>query len=427
MTFDIQKSTMTRRRLLRNMGILGLGAVGLPVLGGCGGDSGSGGNGEMIRVASIRWGSDDIFFNAVQYGQEQEAERLQEAEGVTIDFTVLAASDASEQVQAMQTQIDRGVDGILHTPWRGEAMLPLLQQAHERGIPVVTHNLIVPEAPQTHVAVDNVEAGRLAAEALVRRLEELHGPDWAEEGGLIIATRCFTTQAFDIARFTGFEEVMNPILEENPNLTLEVFETNCDAGEARTGVEDLISRYGEDELLAVWSIEGTGAVGGIIPALENRGLMHPPDDPQHIPVTSIDGTGPEMEAISRGQLDHASQQPTIGEGIMSMRTLYHYIQNQQLPEPNAAMIPGGNPGETWTSAELPPPEIFYKPAEEVWQPIDVVADDRFAGPWYKLPIVEVPGDIPPDSPDAWPNQIEGEVEGAWNGHEHLGGEEHAHA
>jgi ABC-type sugar transport system substrate-binding protein len=43
-------------------------------------------------------------------------------------------------------------------------MINLLEQAHERGIPVVTHNLLVPEAPQAHVAVDNVEAGRLSAE-----------------------------------------------------------------------------------------------------------------------------------------------------------------------------------------------------------------------------------------------------------------------
>lgn len=429
MTFDVQQNKMTRRKMLRNMGILTLGVWAAPVLSACGGESGGGGTGggETIRIASVRWSSDDIFFNAVQYGQEQEAQRLREEEGVNIDFTVLASSDESEQVQAMQTQLDRGVDGILHTPWRGEAMIPLLQQAHDRGIPVVTHNLIVPEAPQAHTAVDNVEAGRLAAESLVRRLEELHGPDWAQQGGLIIATRCFTTQAFDIARFTGFEQVMNPILEENPDLTLEVFQTECEAGKARTGVDDLISRYGKDALLAVWSIEGTGAVGGIIPALQNLGMMHPPDDPNHIPVTSIDGTGPEMEAIKRGQLDHASQQPTIGEGIMSMRMLYHYIQQEQIPEPDAALVPGEDSPETWESVQLSSPVTIYEDAEEVWQPIDVVADDRFPGPWYQLPIVEIPGDIPPDSPKSWPNQIEGEVEGAWRGHEHLGGEDHAHA
>ena len=151
MKFNVHQNTMTRRRLLRNMGIVTLGVWAAPVLSACGGESGDGGDGgggDTLRIASVRWSSDDIFFNAVQYGQEQEAQRLRDEEGVNIDFTVLASSDESEQVEAMQTQIDSGVDGILHTPWRGEAMIPLLQQANERSIPVVTHNLIVPERPR---------------------------------------------------------------------------------------------------------------------------------------------------------------------------------------------------------------------------------------------------------------------------------------
>ncbi len=398
---------------------MGLGVIGLSSaswLAACGseGGGGKGGSGEPMRIASIRWSSDDIFFNAVQYGQEQEAERLRKEEGANIDFKVLATSDETEQVNAFQTELDSGVQGILHTPWRGEAMIPLLKQAHERGIPVVTHNLIVPEAPQAHVAVDNAEAGRLSAEALVRRLEELHGPDWAQKGGLIIATRCFTTEAFDIARFSGVQEVIVPLVEKNPNLKLEVFQTECAADKARTGVDDLLSRYGNDALLGVWSIEGTGAVGGIIPALKNRGLMYPPNDPRHIVVTAIDGTGPEMEAIKRGELDYTAQQPTIGEGIMSMRMLYHYMKNNKLPEPDSALVPESNsPSADWKSTSVSSPVTIYKPPKEVWQPLTVKADDRFAGPWYQLPIVEIPKDIPPDSPESWPNQIKGKVEGAF--------------
>ena len=415
---DYTQTLITRRRLLRNMG---LGAVGLSSaswLAACGGGGqqggGGGGGGETIRIASVRWSSDDIFFNAVQYGQELEAERLRKEEGANIDFKILATSDEAEQVDAFQTQLDSGVQGILHTPWRGEAMINLLEQAHERGIPVVTHNLLVPEAPQAHVAVDNVEAGRLSAETLVRRLEELRGPDWAEKGGLIIATRCFTTEAFDIARFSGVEEVIVPLVEQNPNLKLEVFQTECAADKARTGVDDLLSRYGKDALLGVWSIEGTGAVGGIIPALESSGLIYPPDDPKHIPVTAIDGTGPEMDAIKRGDLDHTSQQPTVGEGIMSMRMLYNYIKSEKLPESGSALLPQGNSaGAAWKPTKLGSEETIYDPAEEVWQPLTVRADDRFAGPWYQLPIVEIPKDIPPDSPESWPNQIEGKVEGAF--------------
>ena len=77
------------------------------------------------------------------------------------------------------------------------------------------------------------------------------------------------------------------------------------------------------------------------------------------------------------------------------------------------MPESNSPGAAWSSSSVSSDKTIYEPPEEVWQPITVRADDRFAGPWYQLPIVEIPGDIPPDSPDSWPNQIEGEVEGAF--------------
>jgi ABC-type sugar transport system substrate-binding protein len=97
--------------MLRNMG---LGAVGLSSaswLAACGGggqQGGGGGRGDPDRLCSL--GSDDIFFNAVQYGQEQEAERLRKKKART-SLKILATSDEAEQVDAFQTQLDSGVQG----------------------------------------------------------------------------------------------------------------------------------------------------------------------------------------------------------------------------------------------------------------------------------------------------------------------------
>jgi ABC-type sugar transport system substrate-binding protein len=370
-------------------------------------EAGGGEAKKNIRIASIRWDPGDIFFNAVQHGQELEAKRLEEAEGVTIEFVVLGGNDTSTQVNAFQTQIDRGVDGILHTPWRGEAMIPLLTQAKEAGIPVVTHNIAVPDAPQVHVAVDNQAAGRLAAEALIEALDELHGEDWASQGGLVIALRCIVTGAFDISRFAGFSEVFDPIFEANPDLVLEVREVGCDGGKARSAVDDLLSRYGNDALRAVWAIDGTSGVGGVIPALDARDMLHPVGEQGHIPLATIDGTGPEMEAIARGFLDHASQQPAIAEGIMSMRVLYHYIQNGLLAEPGQAPVPASPvpTDESWVSEGLGASVQVYPEGTDVWMPLEVVDADRWSGPWYVLPIVEVPEELDPLSDESWPNQM----------------------
>jgi ABC-type sugar transport system substrate-binding protein len=122
---------------------------------------------DAYEVAVIRWDPADIYFNGVQLGQELERQRIEQTEGVTINFTVVAANDAAEQIDGLNAQLARGVDGVLIAPWRGEAMRAVVSQMREQGIPVVTHNAVVPEAPQVFVAFDNVEAGAVAGQRIV--------------------------------------------------------------------------------------------------------------------------------------------------------------------------------------------------------------------------------------------------------------------
>jgi ABC-type sugar transport system substrate-binding protein len=68
-------------------------------------------------IAVIRWSPDDIYFNGVQLGQEMERDVIQEAKGVKINFNVFGANDVSQQITALQAQLDKGVDGVLLVPW----------------------------------------------------------------------------------------------------------------------------------------------------------------------------------------------------------------------------------------------------------------------------------------------------------------------
>lgn len=340
---------------------------------------------DQYEVAVIRWSPDDIYFNGVQLGQEIERERLAKEEGVEIEFRVFGANDVSEQRNALDAQIARGVDGVLLVPWRGEAMRGVVADLREQGIPVVTSNAWVPGAPQTFVAFDNEEAGRLGGEAIVARLNELRGEDWPSKGGVIIELRCIITASFDIGRHTGYHSVLDPIVEANDGLTIETREAGCDGGEARKAVDDLISRYGQDKILAVASIDGTMGVGGAVPAFQAQGMLHPLDDPRHIPITTVDGTVPELQALARGHIDHASVQPAIGEGVMTMRLLYEMMKSGEIP---------GAPSEQSTIE-----------GDELWMPITVIPSEVFDGAWYRTTTYTVPGSVPHDDPRIWSNQM----------------------
>ena len=295
---------------------------------------------DTYEVAVIRWSPNDIYFNGVQLGQELERQRLQEEHGVEIEFRVFGANDVSEQRNALDAQLARGVDGVLLVPWRGESMRGPVAQMREDGIPVVTSNAWVPDAPQVFVAFDNEEAGMLGGQAIVSRLNELRGEDWPSQGGVIIELRCIITASFDIGRHNGYHSVLGPIADANDGLVIETREAGCDGG-----------------------------------------------DPRHIPITTVDGTVPELQAIARGHITHASVQPAIGEGVMSMRLLFEMMQSGEIPE---------TPSEA---------SVLHEGGEELWMPIAVNPSETFDGVWYRTTAYSVPGDVSYDDPRVWSNQM----------------------
>jgi ABC-type sugar transport system substrate-binding protein len=345
------------------------------------------------RVAVIRWDPNDIYFNGVQLGQELERQRIEKADGVNIEFSVFGANDVTKQRNALDAQIARGVDGVLLVPWRGEAMVKVVDQLHEQGVPVVVSNAFVPKAKETFVAFDNETAGRKGGEAIVAWLDKNRGQDWRQKDGVIVELRCIITASFDIGRHTGYQSVFQPLTEEHPNIKVEVREAGCDGSKARKAVDDLIARYGKEQILAVASIDGTMGIGGAIPAFAAQGMLAKSDKPEHIPVATIDGTKPELEAVMKGDLTHVSVQPATGEGIVSMRLLYEMMKSGELKTKSVAK------------------GTYDVGSDELWTPVEIIPSEEFDGDWYKTQAYSIPEDVPADDPRNWAIQMEQTPEG----------------
>ncbi|GAP15763.1 monosaccharide ABC transporter substrate-binding protein, CUT2 family [Longilinea arvoryzae] len=344
---------------------------------------------KEYNIAVIRWDPNDIYFNGVQLGQEMERDRIQTEEGVTINFNVFGANDAAKQVTALQQMMDTGIDGVLISPWRGEAMVSLVEDLNTRGIPVVAHNNAIPGGKSAFVAMDNFAAGEGAAKYVVQRLEEVRGADWAKtEGGVLVELRCIVTISADIGRHDGYHSVFDPILAENKNLTWETTEAGCDGAKARKYVDDMISRYG-DKIMAIVSIDGTMGVGGAVPALDAQSMLVPPEDAKHIVIATVDGTQVELQAINKGDTDVSFVQPAVGEGITSMHVLWDMIKN------------GG------AQMDTPTADSDYLTGDEPWEPVVETsgASLGFEGPWFKLQTYGVPVDRKVEDKSNWGNLI----------------------
>lgn len=343
---------------------------------------------DSYRVAVIRWEPNDIYFNGVQLGQEQEKARIEAADKVKIEFTVFGANDATQQRNALDAQLAAGVDGVLLVPWRGESMIKVVDGLAAKGIPVVVSNAYVPKAKATFVAFDNEAAGRKGGEAIVGWLDKHRGKDWRKSEGVFVELRCIITASFDIGRSTGYHSVLDPLVKENPNLKIETREAGCDGSKARKAVDDLISRYGKDKILGVASIDGTMGIGGAIPAFAAQGMLKKSDDAAHIPVATVDGTRPELEAVEKGDLTHVSVQPATGEGIISMRLLYDMMKTGKVLD---------KPAEAGT---------YPVEGKELWTPVEIIPSDKFEGAWYKTQTYSIPEDVAPNDAANWANQMD---------------------
>lgn len=373
---------------LRGPAVLVLGSALL--LAACGGNDGSpsgdeanaaADGGTTYKVAQVRWDAGDIFFNGVSAGETAAAETIKTETGDTIEFKTVAENDAAKQLSGLQALIDQGVDGVSLVPWRGESMKNIVSQLLSQGIPVVVHNLTVPGSEAPFVAFDNVEAGRLAGQAMVDAIAEARGDDWATKGGAIVLLRGDVTASFDKDRYTGYMSVLQPIVDANPGVEIvERTDLGYQAEPGRKAVEDAVTRYGADSILAVGSVDGTMAVGGAIPALKTGGAVVGSGKPNAVAVTSIDCSQAELDAISAGQLTHCSEQPALAEGELVTRLLYDMMKNESTtPSEGVEQVAG------WENVPF--------------GPVEVTTRKDIAGPWYKTKAFAVPGEVAPDAPD----------------------------
>ena len=334
-------------------------------------------------IALIRWDAGDIFFNGVQYGEERQMEAIEAATGDTINFKVVAANDVATQLDGLRDLMAQGIDGVSLVPWKGEGLVQIVEELQAEGIPVVTHNLTVPGQAAPFVAFANQDAGRLAGEAIEAELIRGRGEDWGADGGVIMLLRGNITNSFDRERDMGYREVFDRLIEQFPGVEIvERADLDYAAEPARKAVEDAITRYGIENILAVASVDGTMAVGGAIPAIKTAGGNLAPDTEDRIAVTSIDCSKPELDAISGGDLTHCSEQPAIAEGILVQNLLYDMMSNGTLvPSEGAEAVEG---------AENAP-----------WAPVEVLTRDDIVGPWYKTQAFAVPGQLPVEADGHW--------------------------
>jgi ribose transport system substrate-binding protein len=141
-----------------------LAAVGL-LLAACGAPSGAPASSGRKQIAVIPKGTTNEFWKSIHAGAVKAANELG---GVDIVWKgPIREDDRDEQIKIVENFVSQKVDGIVLAPLDDRALVPVLNDAKARGIPVVIFDSGVKWTDYvSFVATDNFKAGALGADRL---------------------------------------------------------------------------------------------------------------------------------------------------------------------------------------------------------------------------------------------------------------------
>jgi ribose transport system substrate-binding protein len=231
-----------------------------------------------------------------------------------------AGGDVARQIAQMQDLIQQQVDAIIIWPTNGQAVVPVVRQADQAGIPVVVTNSNIAEAGFDFIASfsgpDNITQGNRAAEIMCDRLTER---GLAEDGQIVIVDGQpgYTTA---IERHDGFVdrfEVVCPDVE-----ILESQPADWNREKAQRVMENLLIKY--DQIDGVYSGDDNMGVGALN-AAKDAGRA---EDVTFVGATNF-AVG--YEAMERGEYWGSIYQSPVDDAINALDTALAVIAGEEVP------------------------------------------------------------------------------------------------
>lgn len=228
-----------------------------------------------------------------------------------------AQSDVQKQFSQVENFIAQKVDAIILNPCELEASTPAVERAKAAGIPLVLVNQVTKVAGDAYIGSNDFEAGRMAMEAIAKKLQG--------QGGVLMLHGIMGTSA-QLQREAGAREVF----AKYPGLKLVDHQTAAwDRAKAMALTENWIQAH-QGKFAAVFAHNDEMAMGALL-ALERAGLK------KEVFVIGIDAIAQALSAVKEGRLDATVFQDAVGQGKGSVDAALLLAKKQ--PCPKETLIP----------------------------------------------------------------------------------------
>ncbi|SEL95881.1 sugar ABC transporter substrate-binding protein [Halomonas daqiaonensis] len=256
----------------------------------------------------------DSYQTTYESAFEQAADELDNVEVVVLD----AGGDVARQIGQVRNLIQQRVDAIIIWPTNGQAVIPVIRQAHNAGIPVVVTNSKIAEAGLEYIAAfsgpDNVQQGASSAEMMCDALDG--------EGQIVqIAGQPGYTTAME--RSQGFEE---RLAEACPGVELvETQPADWNREKAQRVMENFLTKY--DDIDGVYAGDDNMGVGALNAAKSA-------DRAEEIVFIGATNFAVGYEAIERGEYYGSIYQSPVDDAEAALQTALDVLSGEEVPKMN---------------------------------------------------------------------------------------------
>jgi len=207
-----------------------------------------------------------------------------------------ANGDPAKQITDFHNLIAEGAKGIITVPTDSDAIVPALDYAYSKHVPVVAID-IGPAGGHAAMIVraDNVRMGEDACRVIGKQLD-------GKGTVLSMMGDQATTNGRD--RTTGFADCMK---KNYPAIKLIQRPTYWKADKATAVAQTVVTST--PGLSAIYMQSDSVMLAGVLNVLKSAGKLTKVGAPHHIMLVSIDGTPLALKAIREGLLDAVISQP----------------------------------------------------------------------------------------------------------------------
>ena len=280
--------------------------------GGCAKNAPTGGAPAASGAKSIGVSLLDLqaqFYQAMERGMKDEADKF----GYTIVFTD-ANHDQAKQTSQVEDFISKHVDVIILSPADSKAVGPAIVEANNANIPVFTADIASTASRGvvvSHVASDNIQGGRVAADLLGKAL--------GGQGDIAIIDEPEVTSVQD--RVKGFKQ---ELAAKYPNVRIVADQT---AGGERTKAASVMDNLLQTfpNIAGVFGINDDSALGALV-AVKSAGKVG------KIKIVGYDANPEAQRAIDAGQMVGDPEQHPDQIGKLVIDTIHDSFAGKTPPK-----------------------------------------------------------------------------------------------